>query len=88
MYRITDYSFRQAHMLGVEIRPSTHPQKKIDVFKNGKRIARIGAIGYKDYPTYIRERGRAYADERRLQYYKRHSRDHGLPGFYALNILW
>lgn len=88
MYQITDYSKRQAKALGVEIKPSTNKKKKIDVFKNGSKIASIGAYGMKDYPTYIKEKGRAYADERRHQYYIRHSKDNGVNGFYAKKILW
>jgi len=88
MYRITPYSYRRAALLGVEIRPSSHQNKKIDVFQHGKKIASIGAMGYKDYPTYLKCRGRTYADERRRQYHRRHAKDHGLAGFYAKNILW
>ena len=88
MYQITDYSYRQAKMLGVEIKKSTNKTKKIDVFKNGEKIATIGAIGYKDYPTYIKEKGKSYADTRKKLYYIRHSKNKGLNDFYAKKILW
>jgi hypothetical protein len=88
MYQITDYSYRQAKILGVEIKPSTIKNKKIDIFKNGKKIASIGAIGYKDYPTFIKEKGKAYADERRRLYHIRHAKDKNLNGYYAKKILW
>jgi hypothetical protein len=88
MYQITDYSYRQAKILGVEIKPSTNKTKKIYVFKNGKKIASIGAIGYKDYPTFIKEKGKAYADERRRLYHIRHAKDKSLNGYYAKKILW
>ena len=88
MYQITDYSYRQAKILGVEIKPSTNKTKKIDVFKNGEKIASIGAIGYKDYPTFIKEKGKAYADERRRLYHIRHAKDKSLNGYYAKKILW
>ena len=42
--------------------------KKIDVFKNGKKIASVGAIGYNAYPTYKEKKGKKYADERRRLY--------------------
>ena len=87
MYNITDYSYRQAKILGVEIKPSTNKNKKIDVFKNGSKIASIGAYGMKDYPIYIKEKGKAYADERRRLYHIRHAKDNGLNGFYARKIL-
>ena len=51
-YRITDYTKQQAKKLGVEVKPSKTKGKKIDVFKKGKKVASVGAIGYKDFPTY------------------------------------
>ena len=51
-YKILPYSFEQADKLNVEIKPSTNKNKKIDVFKNGQKIASIGAIGYNDKPTW------------------------------------
>jgi hypothetical protein len=53
-----------------------------------KKIASIGAIGYKDYPTFIKEKGKAYADERRRLYHIRHAKDKNLNGYYAKKILW
>jgi len=90
MYRIKRYSYIQAKKLGVEIKPSTAPGKKIDVYKRGRKIASIGAIGYADYPTYLGMFGKAYADARRKLYYIRHKRDiiAGTPGYYAAKILW
>ena len=88
MYQITKYSYRQAKMLGVEIKNSTNKTKKIDVFKNGEKIASIGFLGMKDYPTYIKEKGKAYADTRKKLYYIRHSKNKGLNDFYAKKILW
>ena len=43
MYEITSYSKQQAQRLGVTIKPSTNKKKKIDVFKDGDKIASIGA---------------------------------------------
>jgi len=73
MYSITDYTYRKAFLLGVEVKPSTNPKKKLDVFKNGKKIASVGAIAYKDYPHYLKEKGKAFADERRRLYHLRHT---------------
>ena len=39
-YKITEYTYNRAKVLGVEVKPSTSPKKKIDVFKDGKLIAR------------------------------------------------
>lgn len=88
MYSITNYSYKQAKALGVDIKPSTNKKKKIDVFKDGKKIASIGSLNMYDYPTYIKEKGKAYADERRRLYYIRHAKDNRLNGFYAKKILW
>ena len=53
MYQITEYSYRKAKDLGVEIYPSKRKYKKIDVYKNGKFITSIGDIRYKDFPTFL-----------------------------------
>ncbi len=88
-YKITKYSKDQAKRLGVEIKPSTNKSKKIDVFRGKEKIATIGAIGYKDYPTYIQENGKAYADERRRLYRIRHKDDLSSGnGYWANQILW
>ena len=88
-YKITDYSYKQAKKLGVQIRPSVYKNKKIDVFKNDIKIASIGAINYLDYPTYIETKGKKYADERRKLYKIRHKNDiNEGAGFYANKILW
>lgn len=89
VYKITDYSYKQAMKLNVQILPSTNKKKKIDVFKNDKKIASIGAIGYNDYPTFIETKGLKIANERRKLYKKRHEKDlNGKNGFYANKILW
>tara|TARA_B100001059_G_scaffold219719_1_gene241027 strand:+ start:1100 stop:1375 length:276 start_codon:yes stop_codon:yes gene_type:complete len=91
MYEITDYSKQQAKKLGVQIKPSTRKDKKIDVFKNDTKVASIGAKGYKDFPTYKKEKGLAFAEERRRLYKIRHDenrRKKGTAGFFADKILW
>jgi hypothetical protein len=88
-YKITEYSKDQAKKLGVDIKPSTNSKKKIDVFRGKEKIATIGATGYKDYPTYIQEKGQAYADERRRLYRIRHKDDlQSGNGYWANKILW
>ena len=65
--------------------------KKIDVFKNGEKVASVGALGYSDYPTYMRTKGKAYADERRRLYKIRHAKDRNVKnsdGYYADKLLW
>jgi hypothetical protein len=89
MYQITDYSFQQAKKLNVIIKPSTRKGKKIDVYdNNNKFIISIGDINYSDYPSYIKEKGLKYADERRRLYHVRHKKDSNLAGKFAKNILW
>jgi hypothetical protein len=90
-YNITKYTKDQAKKLGVEVKVSSVKGKKIDVFKDGKKIASVGALGYSDYPTYTKTKGKAYADERRRLYKIRHSKDRnvrGSDGYYADKLLW
>ena len=87
-YKITDYSLNKAKKLNVDIYPSHDLNKKIDVYKNNKKIATIGDIKYDDYPNYILKKGQKYADERRRLYKLRHKKDSNVSGFYAKNILW
>ena len=89
MYHIKDYSYKQAKKLKVIIKPSTRKDKKIDVFKDNKKVASIGNKNYLDYPTYIQRKGEKYAEKRRELYKKRHKNDiDSGAGFYANKILW
>jgi hypothetical protein len=88
MYQITPYTFQRAREIGVEVRPSTNPNKKIDVFKDGKKIASIGDPNYSDFPTYTKEKGQAYANERRRLYHIRHAKDKNIEGVLAKALLW
>ena len=95
-YKILPYSLRKAKELGVVIKPSTNILKKIDVFKNGKKIASIGARGMNDYPTYLEKEkkgyfDKGYANKRRKLYKERHEKDRnvvGSNGYYEDKILW
>jgi hypothetical protein len=90
-YKITDYSYKQAKKLGVQIRPSVYKNKKIDVFKDDIKIASIGDVNYLDYPTYIETKGKKYADERRKLYKIRHKKDINVKnsnGFFSSRLLW
>jgi hypothetical protein len=91
MYKISNYSYRQAKKLNVEIYPSNRKGKKIDVFKKGKKVASIGALGYNDYSSFKKKYGKAYADQKRKAYYNRHANNIKVkfsPGYYAAKILW
>ena len=89
MYHITKYSYDQAKKLNVEIKPSSNKKKKIDVFKNDKKIASIGAIGYDDFPNFVIKKGLEYANQKKKLYKLRHKKDlNSKNGFYANKILW
>ena len=90
-YHITNYTRRQAKKHRVTIKHSKNPAKKLDVFKHGKKIASIGAIGYDDYPTFQKKYGKTYANKKRRLYKMRHTKDRkhkGTPGYYADKLLW
>lgn len=90
-YNIKRHTYTQAKKLGVVVKPSKVKGKKIDVFKKGKKVASVGAIGYDDYPTYIQKKGKKYADERRRLYKIRHNKNRnkrGTPSYYADKLLW
>ena len=91
MYEITEHTRRAARRLGVEVRPSKVKGKKIDVFRSGQKVASVGALGFGDFPTFIKRKGREFAEARRAAYKKRHAKDRavpGTPGFYADQLLW
>lgn len=88
MYNITNYSKKKAKDLDVKIKPSTRKNKKIDIYKDNKFVVSIGDVRYKDYPTYINEKGLDYANKRRELYLKRHKYNNLDAGFYAKKILW
>ena len=91
VYTITKYTLKRAKQLGIMVKPSQNKTKKIDVFKENKKIASVGAYGMNDYPTYIINNGLAYANNRRRLYKIRHNSDRKLKwsrGWLADNLLW
>ena len=95
-YNIKTYTKNQAKKIGVTVKPSKVKGKKIDVFKKGEKVASVGAIGYKDYPTYmaLERKGKVpkgTAKERRKLYKIRHKNDRSVKnsnGYYADKLLW
>jgi len=90
-YTITKYTRRQARLIGVTVKPSTNKTKKIDVYKDGNKIAAVGANGMNDYPTYMKLRGKKYAKTRRRLYKIRHNSDRKekwTNGWLADKLLW
>lgn len=82
---------RKAKRLGVSVKPSTRKNKKLDVFKNNKKIASIGDSRYKDFHLYKKSEGTKKANLRRRLYKIRHNKHRGKVGtasYYADKILW
>ena len=91
MYTITAYTKRKARQLGVQVRPSKNKKKKLDVYKNGKKIASVGVRGYADCPTFMRTHGQTYANKKRRLYKQRHQKDRlkkNSNGYFADRLLW
>lgn len=82
----------------VKMSPLKYTKRKPKESKNkvknpvgNKKVASIGAIGYKDYPTYLKEDGKEVAEEKRRLYKIRHKGEEkkkGTPGYYAWHLLW
>jgi hypothetical protein len=90
-YIITRYTRTKAKQYGVLVKLSSVKGKKIDVIKNKIVIASVGALGYSDYPTYIKSHGLEYANIRRKLYRIRHKNDRNVVnthGYWADRLLW
>jgi hypothetical protein len=90
-YRILKRSYDNAKKLGVDIKVAKNKDKKLDVFKNGKKISTIGDSNYLDYPSYIQQKGIDYANVRKKIYRVRHKDDINVkntPGYFSSKILW
>jgi hypothetical protein len=90
-YNITNYTYAKARKLGVTVKPSTNKTKKIDVFRQGKKIASVGAAGMNDYPTFMKLKGNKFAKTRRRLYRMRHEKDRHIKwsrGWLADQLLW
>lgn len=103
-YTITNYTRSKAKKEGVVVKPSTNPLKKIDVFRNGVKVASVGAIRkngipYMDFPTYIKKIGLEKARKKRKAYLARHAHERKTkltadgrrvrtPSYYADVLLW
>lgn len=73
-----------AKKIGVIVKASNVKNKKLDVFKDGKKLASIGDIRYEDFLTHNDEK-------RKENYLKRHEKTRmkvGSPSYYAWKILW
>ena len=68
-FKIHPYHILQAKKYGVTIDYSKNKDKKLDVFKDGKKIADIGLIAYFDYQSYkdIEKMGFFQREQRKLK---------------------
>ena len=77
-------AIKNAKKINVKVKPSTRKNKKLDVFKEGKKVASIGDIHYDDYTV--------HKDEKRKENYKKRHNNYrhkvGTPSYYADKILW
>jgi hypothetical protein len=93
-YQIKQIQIDKAKKLGLEIKPSITKKKKIDIYKNGEKVGSVGAIGYKDYGTYLEELPKKEADKKRKNYLARHAKEPKTKdkkktnSYYADKILW
>jgi len=82
------YSMKRAQAnakkIGVTVKKSTRAGKKLDVFKDGKKVASIGSTAYYDYTIHgDKDRQRAY----RARFAKTMNKV-GTPSYYSAKILW
>ena len=75
---------RKAKAIGVTVKPSARKHKKLDVYKDGQKVASIGDIRYEDFNTHNDPMRRANYKARHSQY--RHRK--GTASYYADKILW
>lgn len=90
-YSITSYTRARAKKLGVQVKLAKNKKKKLDVFKDGKKVASIGARGMGDFPTYKKTKGLEFAKKRQKAYKSRMAKNRkkvGTPGYYADKLLW
>ena len=65
--------------------------KKLNVYKDDKKVASIGAYGMGNYPTYMKTHGKSYAKKRRRLYKMRHEKDRHVKwsrGWLSDKLLW
>ena len=91
-YEIQPYTHLMAYKYGVKAVVSGNPKKKIDVLDfNDNYICSIGDIRHGDFPTFFKERGADFAEERRRLYHLRHIKHKNVLGsksYYASRLLW
>ena len=85
---------RRAKQHGVDVRPSSKKNKKIDVIKKGEVVASVGDKHYADYGTFLGMEAKGQAKKgtaaaRRRAHKARHgSYPRGSAGYWAGGLLW
>ena len=90
-YVITKYTYDKAKEIGLTVKVSKFPLKKLDVYKNNIYLASIGDSRYNDYPHYCIIYNKEYGDKRKLLYRNRHKLNADVKyskQWLALNLLW
>jgi len=80
-----------ARKIGVVVKRSTRKNKRLDVFRKGVKIASVGDSRYNNYHSYIRTKGKEFADKRRALYKIRHNntrKKKDSPSYFADRLLW
>ncbi len=75
---------RKARKIGYKVKASTRKGKKLDVFKDGKKVGSIGAQGYSDFIQHKDKKRRANYKARHGKYRNRV----GTNSYFADKILW
>ena len=86
-YHIDKRVYDNALKNNLNIKASTTKNKKIDVYKNNEFIKSIGAIGYGDYPSYLKI-DKDLAEKKRLSYIARHKNSPPAPIHFVVFWGW
>ncbi len=91
-YTITEYTYNKAKALGVKVKPSKNKRYKIDIYDlDNDYITSVGSSGYKDFPTFMIEKGKEYAENKKKLYRLRHNKYRNIEysrSWYADQLLW
>ena len=90
-YKITAETKRRAKAAGLQVKPSKTKGKKLDVYREGKKLFSIGAIGYPDFVT-LKAAGKKEEALKRQKRFKARFKsllnDKQSPIYYSNLLLW
>ena len=93
-FEVTNFELSNASKLGLTIKKSTNPNKKLDVYdKDNKFLFSIGNYLVPSYSDWYRTHGEAYANQRQKIYYMKNinlinKHDKNSLQFISSTILW